>query len=81
MKTFSVTQTYELEISFTVEVPDDYTLSDVRDNFEDFPISIVVEPEWDESEFDDSIFNNDIIVQSLVSTETKAYDDNGILGM
>lgn len=68
MKTYSITQTYELEVSVMVYVPDNYTPTDVQEHFSDFPISISVESEWDGSDTDEITCDSNICVDGLVST-------------
>lgn len=66
MKTYIVTQDYELKVSVTVQVPDDYTLEDIQDTFADFPITVTVDSKWDDyRDNDEVICYNDIAIECL----------------
>lgn len=65
MKELTITQTYVLEVSVTVHVPDDMNTYEVQEHFADFPINVTVESAWDETESNDVICDNDILVDSV----------------
>ena len=67
MKEYTITQTYVLEVSVTVHVPDAMNIHEVQEHFSDFPINVTVQSEWDETESDDVVCDNDISVDSVLS--------------
>jgi hypothetical protein len=81
MKTLTITQSYELEVSVTVQVPDDYTLDDIQNTFADFPITVAVDSKWDDyRDNDEVICYNDIAIEHLNTHGLPVpHDSNGNL--
>ena len=50
MKRIGVTLTYELGVTFDVDVSDDFTYDDMINTFTDFPINAVVNAVWEDTE-------------------------------
>lgn len=81
MKQYTIIQTYELEVSVTVNVPDDLPVHEVQEYFSEFPISVVVESAWENSDNDEVTCNNDIVVESLtVHGNPLVYDADALMG-
>lgn len=81
MKKYTIIQHYELEVSVTVHVPDNLSVHEVQEYFSDFPISVVVESEWENSENDEVTCDNDIIVESLTTHGNPlVYDGDALMG-
>jgi hypothetical protein len=68
MKEYTVTTTYELAVTVTVHVPDDMDVAEVQELFEDLPISVTVEPEWDDTDFGDATCDKNLSVDGLVAS-------------
>lgn len=50
MKRITVTQTYELGVTFEIDVSDNFTYDDMINSFTDFPIRAEVNNVWEDSE-------------------------------
>ena len=68
MKEYTVTQTYELEVTVTVHAPEGMSVYDIEEMFTDLPISVTVEPNWDETDFEGVVCSPDISLDGVVSS-------------
>lgn len=67
MKQVRFTQSLLVETEFAVEVPDDYNDEEIRAMCEDFPVTVTVDSNHDESEQDNEIFLTGLTVLSAIS--------------
>lgn len=65
MKEYTVTQTYELQVTVTVHAPEGMNVVDIEEMFQDLPISVTVEADWDEADFEGVICPPDISVDGV----------------
>jgi hypothetical protein len=65
MKEYTITQTYELVVTVTVHAPEDMSVVDIEEMFTDLPISVTVDPDWDETDFEGVVCEPDISVDGV----------------
>lgn len=78
MKQVRFTQSVLVTTEFTVGVPDDYNDEEIRAMCEDFPVTVTVDSNHDETEQDNEIFLTELVVLSAIGQDDFTRLDNNI---